>query len=46
MSPCFSQIFRFDPGSSVKLLSSKTKNVSPKYGEILPEQGMLSPVPI
>ena len=27
MSPCFSQIFRFDSGSSIILLSSKIKNI-------------------
>ena len=47
MSSCGPRIFRFDPGSSTKLLSAKTKkNVSPKYGAILPRQGVPSPVPI
>ena len=27
MSPCFFQIFRFDSGSSIKLLSSKIENM-------------------
>ena len=41
------EIFRFDPGSSIKLLSSKIeKIVSPKYGAIYPRQAILSPVPI
>ena len=47
MSPCFSQIFKFDVSSSIKLLSSKIeKNVSSKYGAILPQQGIPSPMPI
>ena len=33
-------MFSFDPGSSIELLSSKIeKNVSPKYGAILPPAG-------
>ena len=37
MSSCFSQIFRFDSPSFIKLLSSKIeKNVSRNYGAILP----------
>ena len=41
----FSKIFSFDPGSSIKLLSSKIeKNISPKYGAILPWQVMPSAV--
>ena len=27
MCPCFSQTFRFDPGSSIKLLSSKIEKM-------------------
>ena len=27
MSPCFDQIFRFDSGSSIKLLSSKIEKM-------------------
>ena len=42
----FLKIFRFDPGSSIKVLSHKIeKNVSFKYGAILPQHDMPSPVP-
>ena len=42
----FLKIYSFDPGSSIKLLSTKIeKNVSPKYGAILPWQGIPSSVP-
>ena len=30
MSPCFSQVFRFDPASFIKLLSSKIENIFPQ----------------
>ena len=40
----FPQIFKFEPYSSIKVLSTKYKNVSLKYGVILPQQGMLSSV--
>ena len=37
----FPKMFRFDPGSSMKLLSSKIKkNVSPKHAAILSWQSM------
>ena len=41
----FLKIFGFDSSSSIKVLSSKTKNVSPKYDTILPKQGMPFPIP-
>ena len=42
----FLKIFRFNPGSSMKVLSRKIeKNVSFKYGAILPQHDMPSPVP-
>ena len=47
MNPCFSQMFWLDPGSSIKLLSSKIeKNVSPKYGAIVTRPGIPLHAPI
>ena len=46
MSPCFSQMLRFDPGSSIKLLSTKRENTFfPSMVRFYPA-GILSSVPI
>ena len=42
MNPFFSQIFRFDAGSSIRLLSSKIEDMA--LLSILPRQAILSPV--
>ena len=42
----FHHVYSFDPGSSMKVLASKIEaDFCPKYGAILPRQGMSSSVP-
>ena len=44
MSPCFAQIFRFNFRELHKpIIKQNSKHVSPKYGAILLQQGVLSP---